>query len=43
MSLYDWKFLVEAYKDCPGCLSLSAAEAAALEKETGIKYPGETY
>ena len=43
MSLYDWKFLVEAYKDCPECLSLSAAEAAALEKETGIKYPGATY
>ena len=43
MSLYDWKFLVESYKDCPECLSLSKVEADALEKETGIKYPGTTY
>lgn len=41
MSLEDWKLLVEAYKECPECLALTPAEAAALEKATGIIYPNK--
>jgi hypothetical protein len=41
MSLEDWKLLVEAYKECPECLALTPAEAAALEKATGITYPNK--
>lgn len=43
MTLEDWRLLVAAYRECPGCLVLSEAEAAALETATGIKYPGEAY
>ena len=43
MDLADWKLLVEAYKDCPGCLALSVEEAKALEELTGISYPYFAY
>ena len=41
MSLADWKLLKASYIECPECLALTPAEAAALEKATGIIYPNK--
>ena len=41
MSLSEWKLLKASYIECPECLALSPAEAAALEKATGITYPNK--
>ena len=41
MSLSEWKLLKASYIECPECLALTPAEAAALEKATGIIYPNK--
>lgn len=41
MSLSEWKLLKASYIECPECLALTPAEAAALEKATGITYPNK--
>ena len=41
MSLDDWKLLKASYIECPECMALTPAEAAALEKATGITYPNK--
>ena len=41
MSLSEWKLLKASYIECPECLALTPAEAAALEKATGITHPNK--
>lgn len=41
MNLSEWKLLKASYIECPECLALTPAEAAALEKATGIIYPNK--
>jgi hypothetical protein len=35
MTLAEWRTLKAAYIECPGCLSLTDAERAALQAATG--------